>query len=520
MVRRRQEHRETTVIRPQPGYQESFLSCEADVCVGGGAAGAGKSFGLLLDPLRYRDNPDFGAVIFRKTFPEIVREGGLWDESSKYYPLLGATPRAADLQWVFPSGMKVTFAHLQHDKDLHSWHGASCPSIAIDEATQFSEYSFWYLMSRNRSTCGVRPYCRLTCNPDADSWLARFLSWWVDQETGFPIQERSGVVRYFFRVGGSLMWGDTKEELYKHIPKNTPKDIDKSDLVKSATFISATIYGNKELLKKDPAYIGCLMAQDPVNRARLLEGNWKVRPEGGNIFHANWFIPEVERGAVPQDLKLYRAWDLAATEPKKGRGQNNDPDWTCGVLIGKSKDGKYYILDCRRTRGTPGHVTRFIRDTASFDGRKVKIVCEEEPGSAGKFVTAEFTRLLDGFNFRGIHSTGAKTDRAGPAANQAEAGNMKIVKGEWNNIFLSEIVYTGADTGHDDVGDALSLGHSQLAGPPKKAGVVCINSGQPIQRPPRRRLSPFGNPWDTPDQIIDENVGKSTEPKPLTCFDV
>jgi predicted phage terminase large subunit-like protein len=302
--------------------------------------------------------------------------------------------------------------------------------------------------------------------------------------------------------------------LYQHVPNSIPKGINKADLIKSATFIPATIYGNKELLKKDNAYLGNLLAQDPVNRARFLDGNWKVRSKGGDIFHADWFTPEIERAALPADLKLVRAWDLAATEPHKG---NLDPDWTAGVLLGKAKNGMYYVLEARRTRGTPHHVAKFVTNTAHFDGRHVKIVAEQEIGSAGKFVMAEFTRMLDGFNFKGVPSTGNKTQRAGPAANQAEAGNMKVVKGQWTDMFLAEIPYTGADTGHDDIGDALSLAHSQLAPPQKKGGIIALSSPRPIPKETKRRMSPFGYQWDSPpNQVID-----TTPPKgPLTVFDV
>src|SRR5205809_978024 len=69
------------------------------------------------------------------------------------------------------------------------------------------------MVSRNRSTCGVRPYIRATCNPDADSWVADFLAWWIDPESGLPIPERAGVVRYYIRVAERIVWADRPEEL-------------------------------------------------------------------------------------------------------------------------------------------------------------------------------------------------------------------------------------------------------------------------------------------------------------------
>ena len=64
------------------------------------------------------------------------------------------------------------------------------------------------MVSRNRSTCGMRPYILATCNPDADSWVAGFLAWWIDPESGLPVRERAGVVRYYIRVADKIEWAD------------------------------------------------------------------------------------------------------------------------------------------------------------------------------------------------------------------------------------------------------------------------------------------------------------------------
>jgi len=90
-----------TEIRPQP-RQESFLATGADIAVYGGAAGGGKTWALLLEPLRHIQNKDFGAVVFRRTIPEITNEGALWDEAAKIYPLLSAKANENDKQYTFP----------------------------------------------------------------------------------------------------------------------------------------------------------------------------------------------------------------------------------------------------------------------------------------------------------------------------------------------------------------------------------------------------------------------------------
>jgi hypothetical protein len=92
------------IIRPQQGPHATFLASAADVAIYGGADCVGKSWALLLEPLRHVANPNLGAVIFRRTLPPITNEGALWDEASRLYPLIGGTPRAGDKLFQFPSG--------------------------------------------------------------------------------------------------------------------------------------------------------------------------------------------------------------------------------------------------------------------------------------------------------------------------------------------------------------------------------------------------------------------------------
>lgn len=272
------------VIEPQKGFQHAFLSSCADIVIGGGSAGGGKTFALLLDPTRYFNNPLFGGVIFRRTTPQIRNEGGLWDTSENLYPLIGAVPRQTILDWVLPSGARLKFSHLEYEKDVYNYQGAQIAYIGFDELTHFTEKQFFYMLSRNRSTSGVKPCIRATCNPDPDSWVAKFLEWWIDQETGFPIPERNGVIRYFVKDGDNIIWGSTRQEVVEKCPHifNRPEfeGRDKNELVKSVTFIKGDIYENKELLSKDPSYLANLLSQDAETKARLLDGNWKVRLDG------------------------------------------------------------------------------------------------------------------------------------------------------------------------------------------------------------------------------------------------
>ncbi|MGB5048127.1 MAG: terminase family protein, partial [Caldilineaceae bacterium] len=170
-------------IRPQKGPQEDFLSSSADVVFYGGAAGGGKTWALLLEPLRHIGNENFSAVIFRRNSTQVRNPGGLWDESNELYPLVGAQDSESVLEWIFPSGAMVKFAHMEHEKTRLNWQGAQVPLIAFDELTHFTRKQFFYMFSRNRSTCGVRPYVRGTCNPvpeddETGGWLHEFVGWY------------------------------------------------------------------------------------------------------------------------------------------------------------------------------------------------------------------------------------------------------------------------------------------------------------------------------------------------------
>lgn len=281
------------IIRPQIGYQMAFLSSSADIAIGGGSAGVGKTYSLLLEPLRHKDVPEFGSVIFRRTSPQIRNEGGLWDTSSQLYTAVGAIPKESVLTWDFGVS-KLKFSHLQHEKDIYDWQGAQIPFIGFDELTHFTKKQFFYLLSRNRSMCGVNPYVRATCNPDPDSWLADFLEWWIDQETGFPIPERAGVLRYMVVDGEKIIWGGSYEEVIEkawHMLEPIVKraGINPKDLIKSVTFIPGDIYDNKKLLETNPAYLGNLMAQDEATKAALLAGNWKQVVSDNDIYEYNAF---------------------------------------------------------------------------------------------------------------------------------------------------------------------------------------------------------------------------------------
>lgn len=419
---------QTRELRPQPGAQERFLSSPADIAIYGGAAGGGKTFGLLLEPLRHIDNPNFGAVIFRRESTQITNEGGLWDTALAMYPECGARPiKVPKLHFRFRSGAKVTFDHINQETGVLAWQGAQIPLICFDELTHFERSQFFYMLSRNRSTCGVRPYVRATCNPDADSWVADFIAWWIDQDTGLPIAERSGVVRWFARVDDVLHWADSPEDLAER------HGVEVSDC-KSVTFIAASITDNPALLKNDPGYLANLKALSRVERERLLGGNWKVRPAAGEYFQRTE-APVL--ASDPGDCVAWcRAWDLAATEPSD---DNPEPDWTVGVKFGRRVSGRIVILDRIRVRRKAHAVRQLVKSTAQADGTDCRISIPEDPGQAGKDQAQSYVLMLQGFNVQTRRASSDKITRAEPFAAQWQAGNVDVIRAPWLESLLSEL---------------------------------------------------------------------------------
>jgi predicted phage terminase large subunit-like protein len=207
-----------------------------------------------------------------------------------------------------------------------------------------------------------------------------------------------------------------------------------------------------------PPQFADTVANQYTNRLALqeLEGLFLDQEDG--LFQRAWFrIVE----AAPPGLSLLRAWDLAATP--KDRKKAADPDYTCGVLMGKAPDGMCYVLDVKRLRGSPQQVEAAVKSVAELDTRRVHVWFEQEPGSSGKIAIDHFVRqVLPGYVVRGERSTGDKGTRAGPLAAAAERGLVKLVAGHWNKDLLDELEVFPFGA-HDDQVDACSLAFNKLA---------------------------------------------------------
>lgn len=163
--------------------------------------------------------------------------------------------------------------------------------------------------------------------------------------------------------------------------------------------------------------------------------------------------------APPPCTRVVRAWDFAATP----EGASSDPDYTAGVLMGKTTAGRFVILDVVHGRLSPSQVEATLARTAQVDGQRVPIYMEVEPGSAGVALQAHYARLLAGWSVWGARATGPQLARVLPLAAQIEAGNVQVVRGPWLRSMLEEMrAYKGDGGTHDDITVAAALAFSKL----------------------------------------------------------
>lgn len=450
---------ENIVLRAHEGPQTDFLSTSATLTVFGGSAGGGKSFALLMDPLRHIQTPDFYAVMFRRQAVEINQVGGLADASQKIYPLVGGEYFSSAKMWKFPSGAKIVFKGLDDPKDIEALRGMECSRIYFDELTTFDSLHFWYPQSRLRSTNGIPGKCKATTNPQSSGFVKDLISWYLDED-GFAIPERSGVIRWFVtKDDGDLEWFSTREE-----GEDYSRDVlgldDEEISVTSFVFIRSSLDDNPSLGNE---YKKTLRRLPPKQQAELLGGNWNYDASTGVYFKKDW-VDTTSLHELPKMKKIVRGWDLAST-PQDSKSGNRDPDWSVGIKLGLGEDGYFYILDVVRFRDSIGEVKRTIKRTAIKDGTSVHVSIPLDPGGHGKHAFQDHVKNLSGFIVRKAKTEKSKLERFLPFSSAAEFGLVKMVEADWNDTLLKELEgFVGDGKKKDDQVDAISDAYKELNG--------------------------------------------------------
>lgn len=242
--------------KPHPGPQESFLELPVYEAFFGGSKGPGKTECLLMEAARQHTHPRYRGAIFRRTFPRL---GEIIDRSFKYYPNFGAKYSGRDMQlelpaWTFPSGAKIAFGHVQHERDKYNYQGKEIHFMGFDQLEEFTESQYLFLFGQNRTTDPeIWCYIRSTGNPGGIGHA------WVKKRFIEPFQTCPGKIKYFKRVE------DDDIEFSKGEP----------DVV-SRSFIPATLKDNPSILKNDPGYISRLKQQSEADQRAFIYGDWDI----------------------------------------------------------------------------------------------------------------------------------------------------------------------------------------------------------------------------------------------------
>jgi predicted phage terminase large subunit-like protein len=204
---------------------------------------------------------------------------------------------------------------------------------------------------------------------------------------------------------------------------------------------------SREVVERDKVPMG----------AYAVAGQFQQRPtpRSGGMFQRGDF--EVVDTLPAKIRRRVRAWDFAASKEKPGK----QPDWTVGLRMAYA-DGVFYVEDVLRGRWSASEVEKTLKNTASQDGQAVFIRMPQDPGAAGKADAETKVRLLAGYPVVAKPVTGDKATRARPASAQAEAGNVKLLRGSWNESFLDEVCSFPNATFDDQV-DAFADALNELA---------------------------------------------------------
>lgn len=470
-------------VRPQEGLQaqvfETIYSQKADFILLTGGRSSGKTELITMADLLFADDENFRSVKFRRTYKQLTRAGGLWQKANSQYKYFGAVPNKSDLKYTFPSGAEVAFSYCDTMNDAESWRGSELSLIAFDEINHHEFEQISMLQTCLRSQADMSSMMLGTCNPDEQSWVYQLFlkGYYIDEETGFPIQERNGDIRYYIIdpvtekpvFSNSL---DFFEEHYKDIirPVNPVTGEELYVEPKRFCFFSLCIWDNPIAQKLNKKYVAELISLPPYKRDTQLYGNWLAKAEKNKMFRRGFLRglgdhPEYgnERVELPADRRTCRAWDLAYTEPSQA---NKYPDFTASIKIHRCARGYYYLdggwhpdlydtndndEDVKvlgRFRKNVGIRDEWMLKQAYHDGKNTTVILPKASAS-GK---AEFEQLKvmfvnNGFKVAGAatgNQAGAKSLRFSPFCSAAEQGLVFILRDTFKSertleLFLEEL---------------------------------------------------------------------------------
>ena len=283
-----EKQKQEVVFAPNEGPQTEFLAASEREVLYGGAAGGGKSFGLLADPMRYFSNSNFNGLILRRTNDEL-REL-IW-KSQELYPraFQGAKWAEKKSQWTFPSGAKLWLTYLERDQDVLRYQGQAFSYVAFDELTQYpTDFAWNYMRSRLRTTDPTLPiYMRATTNPGGAG------HGWVKRTFIDPAPANTKFVARDLESGEDMVYPDGHEKA--------------GEPLFYRRFIPASLKDNPYLMDGGQ-YEANLLSLPEMQRRQLLEGDWAVA-DGAAFSEFRSSVHVIEPYDIPTDWRRFRSCD-------------------------------------------------------------------------------------------------------------------------------------------------------------------------------------------------------------------
>ena len=390
--------------------QVKFLVYPAEEIFYGGAAGGGKSDALLIAALQYVTEPDYHALLLRKTYMDLSMPNAIMNRCHEWMRRVNEKIRPSwdreTKTYTFPSGATLSFGYLAHDNDINQYQGAEFQFVGWDEVTQFPEDQYTYLHSRLRKLKNNKVPLRMRSagNPGGigHEWVkARFV--------------------------------DEKSELL-FIPSN---------------------YTDNEYLNQEEYSKQLDKLSDEVKRQQLKYGDWNVLPS------TNFFKTEnihIDQEYKPQyNIANCRSYDIAFTSEKEAREKGVDADYTAGVHAEKISDTHYIFSDFLYKRLGEKNIET-IQNTARFDGLGKPILIEPGPkgGAAKELFRLWDINYLPEYECHQSEPIGSKADRAAGLKHAIYQGHVHIYCPDENMLRIVKNQLESFPSGHKDIIDAMS----------------------------------------------------------------
>lgn len=426
----------------QKGFQEAVFNCKADIAVIGGAMGAGKSYALILEIMKHIRDPHFRCGIFRKKRGNLLCAGGLWEELGIVADAMGIKYRTNrhQLVYTFESGAAVHMCHANHPDFKQFLKGTQFTAVFIDEADEFDEDIFKFLIARLRSKAEIKPYMRLTTNP-TEGWIKTLIKPFL-QEDEYPIAKLSGKMHYLYFMGNTPVIKPTKKAFLEEC------DLKKSDLedIRTFTFIAGKVTDNKKLLENNPEYLSNLKTLPTHERDKYLYGWWGEMPKEGLFqegqFHSYAGFPEnPDRCIITCDTGL------------AGGEKSDFTVASCWAL----KDNRLYLVDMTRGRWKYQEIKQRIK--TFLEENEFVEACYIEDFHSGSVLLSELKEEVFGMPFRPIRRDPriSKVKRAYQAMAFMNKGEvyLPVDHDKIRKPFLREVCAFSVDMSHanDDICD-------------------------------------------------------------------